>query len=356
MTALEAGRAEHVDRLHRGPTGGDDVLDQTDALPRLERALEAVLGAVPFASLRTIRNGRPDASDADAASATAPSSGPARASASGSTSSAAPRAAPRAARAVPGAFRSGTCRSRPDDRRPERRTKSPSRTACSRRASRARRHPSPGVLAPGGGECLAAERKEPLLPEPGSSAIADPSAADLERSRVSGDGEEDEGGPGRGAGEDDLCSRIGVLRLARLLLDSGASAAPKARAGRRSARADVGDRAVTAAIVASPSRTTKTAPSRGRPRRARPRSRARRRPPRRCPRRGRTRRRARGQPRGGSGAVVAEHDGGLDLRRDLEQVRERVRIRADMGRNDTPGSCEASSPSSTPTGVRTSPR
>ena len=32
-----------------------------------------------------------------------------------------------------------------------------------------------------------------------------------------------------------------------------------------------------------------------------------------------------GQPRGGSGAVVAEHDGGLDLRRDLEQVRERVR-------------------------------
>ena len=39
-----------------------------------------------FASLRTIRNGRPDESDAAAASATAPSSGPASRTASGSCS------------------------------------------------------------------------------------------------------------------------------------------------------------------------------------------------------------------------------------------------------------------------------
>ena len=64
----------------------------------------------PLAALRTMRNGRPDASEADAASATAPSSGAGEPVASGSRLAHRSASARRAARAAPAASRSGTCR------------------------------------------------------------------------------------------------------------------------------------------------------------------------------------------------------------------------------------------------------
>src|SRR5438445_2488771 len=44
--ALETCRSERLDRLHGGSARGDDALDQTNALARLERAFEPVRGAV----------------------------------------------------------------------------------------------------------------------------------------------------------------------------------------------------------------------------------------------------------------------------------------------------------------------
>ena len=75
-----------VDGLLQGAAGGDDVLDQAHELPRLEGALEPVAVPYSFADSRTIRNGSPEASDADAASATAPTAGRGEANGAGSCS------------------------------------------------------------------------------------------------------------------------------------------------------------------------------------------------------------------------------------------------------------------------------
>ena len=126
--------AQRLDGLGERAAGGDDVLDQAHAArPARTAPSTPVRGAVLLRLARTIRNGSPDASDAAAASATAPSAGPASRTASGSNSrdgGGEPLAERR--RAAPAASRSGTCRGSSCERRPERRTKSPSSSACSR--------------------------------------------------------------------------------------------------------------------------------------------------------------------------------------------------------------------------------
>ena len=110
--------------------------------------------AVPysFASLRTIRNGRPEESEAAAASATAPSSGPASRTASGSCSRTAwPRSARRAGRAAPAASRSGTCRGSSSSGGPSGGRSRPR----GRRARGARRRARPASTAAGGRRALA---------------------------------------------------------------------------------------------------------------------------------------------------------------------------------------------------------
>ena len=82
----EAGGPQRLDGAEQRAAARDDVLDQADALALLERPLDPVPVPYAFASSRTIRKGRPEASEAAAASATAPSSGPASRAASGSCS------------------------------------------------------------------------------------------------------------------------------------------------------------------------------------------------------------------------------------------------------------------------------
>ena len=79
--APETGLPERLDRGDRGAAARDHVLDEADRLAGLPEALEARSVPYSLASLRTMRNGSPDASEAEAASATAPSSGPASRSA-----------------------------------------------------------------------------------------------------------------------------------------------------------------------------------------------------------------------------------------------------------------------------------
>src|SRR6478672_9754224 len=51
ISALETGRAEGLDGLPGRPSGGDNVLDQADAVAHLEPTLEPVVGAVALLRL-----------------------------------------------------------------------------------------------------------------------------------------------------------------------------------------------------------------------------------------------------------------------------------------------------------------
>src|SRR5579859_7340678 len=51
VSALQAGLAQRLDSLRCRASGGDDVLDQADAIALLERPFEAVVGAVALAGL-----------------------------------------------------------------------------------------------------------------------------------------------------------------------------------------------------------------------------------------------------------------------------------------------------------------
>ena len=146
----------------RSPARGHHVLDEAHALALLERAFEAVVGAVAFAGLAHDQEGQPGGERARPprarrrrARARRGAPRPAR------TRRPWPRSARRAPRAGQGASRSGTCRgssanggrsgarSRPRDRR----------ARGSRRG--ARRRSSPGA---GGCSDVVGERKQPLAP------------------------------------------------------------------------------------------------------------------------------------------------------------------------------------------------
>src|SRR2546421_9448207 len=51
ISALQTGLAQRLDGLGGSAPGGDDVLDQTDTIAILERALETVVCAVALAGL-----------------------------------------------------------------------------------------------------------------------------------------------------------------------------------------------------------------------------------------------------------------------------------------------------------------
>src|SRR5512145_530053 len=97
----------------------------------------SILFAVPYSlvSPRTMMKGRPDAIDAEAANATAPSAGPARRAAWGSCSATvSARRSPRARR-ISGSVSNRYLSKYHDERRPERSTKSPSSSARSTRSA-----------------------------------------------------------------------------------------------------------------------------------------------------------------------------------------------------------------------------
>ena len=81
ISALETGRAERLDGLRGGASGGDDVLDQAHALAGLEGAFEPVAGAVVLLGLaddqeretraKRRRRGERDGAELGAASRTA---------------------------------------------------------------------------------------------------------------------------------------------------------------------------------------------------------------------------------------------------------------------------------------------